>query len=390
MNLKVVQPEIEEYLRSHLNESAAAFMLMKHPFEGVTNRELTQQLIGLQKARGKFPTLFENKNIIYPPKVNLEQTSSQTTAVYKSQLFKIESMIDLTGGFGIDVSAFAKACATTTHIELSSELQEYAQHSFIAQELKTKSVCDDGMQFLKNGKELYDLIYIDPSRKTASHSKAILLKDYEPNVIENLDLLFKKGKQIIIKTSPMLDITAGMQQLRNVQAVHIVAVKNEVKELLWLLNEDDTTTPEIRCVNLLTDQPVFKSVFKFKGLLNFSAPLKYLYEPNAAVMKSQEFDAILEQYPLAKLDQDAHLFTSNDLIDFPGRVFEILNVIKNKPKVIKKLYGKSARGVVTRNHKESVALLRKKYQFSEHETDYLFFTSSEDHGAIVVEAKKLK
>ncbi|PPK94855.1 hypothetical protein LY01_01608 [Nonlabens xylanidelens] len=390
MNLKVILPEVMAYLRSCLHENAAAFMLKKHPFNEVTNLELTQQLIGLQKARSKFPSFFENHQIIYPPKVNLEQTSSQATAVYKSQIFKIDSMIDLTGGFGVDVSAFAKACpTTTTHIELSSQLQEYAQHSFKVQGLQTESYCADGMQFLKENNSLYDLIYIDPSRKTASHSKAVLLKDYEPNVIENLELLLEKGKQIMIKTSPMLDITAGLQQLKYVSSLHIVAVKNEVKELLWILNKDQVDTPVVKCVNLLTVQPVFESVIKYKLIGRYSSPLKYLYEPNAAVMKSQEFDAILEQYPLAKLDHDAHLFTSESLIEFPGRVFEIKNVIDNKPKKIKRLYGKSARGVVTRNHKESVAQLRKKYQFSEHETDYLFFTSSEELGSIVIEAIKV-
>ncbi|MEP0480202.1 MAG: methyltransferase, partial [Nonlabens sp.] len=222
MNLTVILPEVTVYLRERLHENAAAFMLKKHPFNEVTNLELTQQLIGLQKARNKFPSFFENDQIIYPPKVNLEQTSSQTTAVYKSQIFKIDSMIDLTGGFGVDVSAFAKACPTTTHIELSSQLQEYAQHSFKEQGLQTKSYCADGMQFLKENNSQYDLIYIDPSRKTASHSKAVLLKDYEPNVIENLELLLEKGKQIMIKTSPMLDITAGLQQLKYVSSLHIV------------------------------------------------------------------------------------------------------------------------------------------------------------------------
>ncbi|WP_298953763.1 methyltransferase [uncultured Nonlabens sp.] len=389
MNLKVILPEVTEYLRSCLHENAAAFMLKKHPFNEVTTLELTQQLIGLQKARSKFLSFFENDQIIYPPKVNLEQTSSQATAVYKSQISKIDSMIDLTGGFGVDVSAFAKACPTTTHVELSSQLQEYAQHSFKVQGLQIKSYCADGLQFLKENSSQYDLIYIDPSRKTASHSKAVLLKDYEPNVVENLEFLLKKGKQIMIKTSPMLDITAGLQQLEYVRSLHIVAVKNEVKELLWILTKEQVGTPVVKCVNLLTEQPVFESVIKYKSIGRYSRPLKYLYEPNAAVMKSQEFDAILEQYPLLKLDQDAHLFTSEHLIEFPGRAFEIKSVNDNKPKKIKRLYGKSARGVVTRNHKESVAQLRKKYQFSEHETDYLFFTSSEELGSIVIEVIKL-
>jgi 16S rRNA G966 N2-methylase RsmD len=389
MNQAVIRTEIDTYLKAHLQETAASFMLQKHPFDRVSNQELTQQLVGLQKARHKFPSLFENHQIMYPPKVNLEQTSSEITAVYKSQLYQIDSMIDLTGGFGIDVSAFAKACSSTTHIELSKSLQEYAQHSLKVQELQTMSFQGDGIQFVKANQEFYDLIYLDPSRKTATHTKAILLKDYEPNVIENLELLLDRGKRVMIKTSPMLDITAGILQLEKVSSLHIVAVKNEVKELLWVLTKEEVSQVSLTCINLLTDQPIFKSILDAQYSTTYSKPQKYLYEPNAAVMKSQQFDSLMQQYALQKLDQDAHLFTSENLFDFPGRVFEIKKVSQNKPKILKRLYAKSARAIVTRNNKETVAQLRKKYRFSEHERDYLFFTSAQELGAIVIEAVKL-
>jgi 16S rRNA G966 N2-methylase RsmD len=389
MNQAVIRTEIDTYLKAHLQETAAAFMLQKHPFDRVSNRELTQQLVGLQKALHKFPSLFENHQIMYPPKINLEQTSSETTAVYKSQLYQIDNMIDLTGGFGIDVSAFAKACSSTTHIELSKSLQEYAQHSFKVQKLQTISFQSDGIQFVKANQEFYDLIYLDPSRKTATHTKAILLKDYEPNVIENLELLLDRCKRVMIKTSPMLDITAGIKQLEKVSSLHIVAVKNEVKELLWVLTKEEVSQVSLTCINLLTDQPIFKSMLEVQYNRTFSKPQKYLYEPNAAVMKSQQFDSLMHQYALQKLDHDAHLFTSEKLFDFPGRVFEIKKVSQNKPKILKRLYAKTARAIVTRNNKETVAQLRKKYWFSEHERNYLFFTSSQELGAIVIEAVKL-
>lgn len=388
MDFRVLDPAVREYLESHITTPVAMFLLQSHPFD-IEPKLLAQQLVGLQKSRSKFPELFSNEQVIYPPKVNLEQTSSESTASYKVSIVRGKRMVDLTGGFGIDVSAFAKACTSTTHIELSSSLQSFAQHSFKVQETSTMSFQGDGIEFLKQSKEVYDLIYLDPSRKTNSHSKAILLKDYEPNVIENLDLLLSKSKNVMIKTSPMLDITAGINQLQNVQSVHIIAVKNEVKELLWILGKEDVEQVKLTCVNLETEQPVFKTTFSSIAVFDFSFPKKYLYEPNAAVMKSQQFDALLDQYPLSKLDQDAHLFTSDQLFEFPGRVFEIKNTIENKPKKLKRLYAKTARGVVTRNNKESVAQLRKKYQFKEHETDYLFFTSCEELGAIVIEASKL-
>jgi len=362
--------------------------LSEYKIEELNTQELTQQLIGLQKARVKFPFLFENNEIIFPPKINLEQTSSWSTALYKSSLFSGYNMIDLTGGFGIDVSAFAKTYKNTTHIELNNQLQILANQSFKAQGLTTKSFADDGIEFLKNTSEAFDLIYLDPSRKTAASSKAVLLEDYEPNVIKNLDLLLNKGKKVMIKTSPMLDITAGLKQLQSVSSIYIIAVKNEVKELLWILEKEANST-SINCVNLESNQPIISHNWNHKTVQSkLSNPLTYLYEPNAAVMKSQAFGYVCKQYEVSKIDQDAHLFTSEELIDFPGRTFLIEDIRVYKPKDIKRFYGKSHRAVVTRNFRESVKQLRQKFQLKEHETDYLFFTSSMGE-SIVIQAKKL-
>ena len=255
MNLALLQPQVRDYLLVHLHENAASFILKSHPFD-ISSQELAQQLIGLQKAKSKFPILFKNEQILYPPKVNLEQTSSWETAIYKANLVKGDSMMDLTGGFGIDDIAFAKAYSTTIHIELNPELQELAAHNFKALGTHIQSFQNDGISFLKSTNDSFDLIYIDPSRKTETTSKAILLTDYEPNVIDHLDLLFEKSDQVLIKTSPMLDITAGMQQLKNVAEIHVVAIKNEVKELLWLLRKDSLST-NVMAINLQSKQARF-------------------------------------------------------------------------------------------------------------------------------------
>ncbi|WP_438962235.1 class I SAM-dependent methyltransferase [Nonlabens sp.] len=387
MNLKLLQQDVRDYLMEHLHDHAASFILKKHPFTDITSKQLTQQLVGLQKARAKFPHLFNNKKVIFPPKMNLEQTSSWSTALYKAGLYDGERMIDVTGGFGIDIAAFAKAYSKTTHVELNTSLQEIASQSFKAQELQTKSIAGDGIEFLTGSPHSYDLIYLDPSRKTAVNSKAILLEDYEPNVIHNLKLLLEKGKRVMIKTSPMLDLTAGFKQLKHVSAVHIVAVKNEVKELLWIVEKEECT-PLIHCVNLETEQPQLNFKWNTTVLPSLSEPLTYLYEPNAAVMKSQAFGSICEQFELKKIDQDAHLFTSEKQINFPGRTFLIKAIKAYKPKEIKRSYGKSHRAVVTRNFRESVHQLRQKFQLKEHDTDYLFFTSI--HGnQVVIEAQKV-
>ncbi len=388
MNLEVLRPEVRAYLMEHLHEPAVGFLLKSHPFD-VDAKDLVQQLVGLQKARTKFPLLFENDKIVYPLKTNLEQTSSEATASYKASLVKGNSMIDLTGGLGVDVIAFAKAYPQTNHVESNASLQEIASHNFGALGLSTKSTCGDGIAYLKTINHQYDLIYLDPSRKTVAISKAILLYDYEPNVLENIDLLFEKSNTIMIKTSPMLDITAGLSQLGNVVEIHIVAVKNEVKELLWVLSRE-VKQLKLIAVNLETDQPIFAVIGEQPNELELSTTIgEYLYEPNAAIMKSQAFAHLSQQYNIQKIDQDAHLFTSNDLIDFPGRVFRVNEVLDYKPKMIKRRYGKSARAIVARNFRESVKQLRTRFTFTESESDYLFFTSIAGRGAVVIDAKKV-
>lgn len=387
MNLQVTAPQVRAYLLEHIHDHPAHFLMSSHPFD-LEAKELTQQLVGLQKAQKKFPDLFNNSEVVFPPKINLEQTSSQITAFYKSQLVKGRTMVDLTGGWGVDVSAFAKAGFQSTHLEVSASLQPYAVQLFKAQGLKVVSHALDGIDFVYDQLDYADVIYLDPGRKTTASPKAIQLQDYEPNVLDHLDILFQKCNAVLIKTSPMLDLHAGVSQLRNIAEVHIVAVKNEVKELLWLLKKDAVSTSVV-CVNLESDQPDFKFDFKTdQSCTNFSEPLKYIYEPNATIMKSQGFKSLAEDYGVYKLDHNAHLFTSASRVDFPGRIFEVQRVIPYQPKQVKKLFGKSGRGVVTRNFKNTVKQLRDKFQFTEHDTDYLFFTSVNGKGAVVIEAVK--
>jgi 16S rRNA G966 N2-methylase RsmD len=389
MNLKLLQPQVRQYLLEHIHTNVAQFILQSHPFESITAQDLAQQLLGLQKARTKFPDWFHNKQILFPPKRNIEQSSSHVTGQYKSRIVPGNSMIDITGGMGVDVYAFAKAYSKTTHIEIDPALHELTRHNLAALATNTESHCMDGMQYLKNSTQRFDLIYIDPSRKTAKTNKAILLQEYEPNVIQHLDLLFSKSENILVKTSPLLDIKAGLQQLEKVSEIHVVAVKNEVKEVLWLL-QPHAKNPKVMVVNLETDQPELRFEYHAQSSPSYNCLKSYLYEPHAGIMKSQAHGEIREQFHVSKIDQDAHLFTSDHLVEFPGRTFQVMATHRYKPKIIKRLYGNSARAVVTRNFRESVHQLRSKYKLSEHETDYLFFTSLKDQGKVVIEAKKLQ
>ncbi len=384
----LLKPEIRNYLLEHLTEHPADFLLRSHPYK-IDNKTLTQQLVGLQKSQKKFPELHQHTEMLFPPKINLEQTSSATTALYKSQIISGNSMVDLTGGWGVDVLAFAKAGFRSAHIERDKELQAYSQHLFESLQLDVKTLNQDGIKYAYEHLDHVDLIYMDPSRKTEKSSKAVRLEDYEPDVLEHLELLLHKCNYLMIKTSPMLDIKMGMELLNQVSQLHVVSVKNEVKELLWILEREPAQT-QVYCVNLETDQPTLNLDYKdVENSSKNSEPNKYLYEPNASIMKAQAFDALTMKYALDKLDINTHLFTSQNLVLFPGRVFKIIGIHPYKPKSIKKLFGKQNRGVVTRNFKNSVKELRTKFQIGEDDHQYLFFTQINGGKSVVIECEKV-
>jgi hypothetical protein len=213
-----------------------------------------------------------------------------------------------------------------------------------------------------------------------------------PNVPENLDLFFEYSDSILIKTAPLLDISAGLSELKNVKTIHIVAVENEVKELLWEIHKGYAEKSNIKTVNIVKENIDF---FEFvldenTQTSTYSLPRNYLYEPNSAIMKSGGFDEVGTFYKLNKLHKHSHLYTSSTLISFPGRIFEIENSIpyhKNEMKTF--LEGKQA-NITTRNFPDTVESIRKKWKIKEGGNQYCFFTTDENDNKIVLICTKIK
>ncbi len=207
------------------------------------------------------PTWFLTKNIIYPSKISVEQTSSEKTASYKSRIVSGESLIDLTGGFGVDDYYFAKKIKLVAHCEINSELSNSVQHNF--EQLKLVNInfySGNSIETLTQINKNWDWIYIDPSRRNDAKGKVFMLKDCLPNVPENLDLFFKYANNILIKTAPLLDISAGLLELKMVKVIHVVAVDNEVKELLWEIDQNYLGETTIKTVNILKAK---EEIFEF-------------------------------------------------------------------------------------------------------------------------------
>ena len=391
MNSKISSKEVQDFIDNNLSSDIHKILLKDSPFSEVTSKELVEQIESKAKANQKLPIWFSTANIYYPNKLNLSQTSSEVTANYKAKLTIGETLIDITGGFGVDTFYFSKRFKKVIHIEKNRELSKIAQHNF-AQLGATniKSINDDGIKFLKSISERIDWIYLDPSRRDGNNKKVYFLQDCEPDVTLHLDYLLSKSENILIKTGPLLDISIGIAQLKHVKTIHIISIENEVKEILWVLKKEYNDEINIKTIDFSKGK---ENIFQFmfnelkESNVEYSEPLRYLYEPNVSIMKSGAFNLIGEKYGLKKLQEHSHLYTSENLIPFPGRKFIIEKVIPYSKKELKKLSPQQA-NITTRNFPESVNEIRKKSKLKDGGDSYLFFTKDLNEKLLTISCSK--
>lgn len=391
MNERILNTGVQSFISENLNVDIMAVLLKTSKFEGITPKELAQQIEAKKSSRAKLPTWFQNNKIYYPKKLSIEQASSETTALYKSGIVKGKSLLDVTGGFGVDSYFFSKKIGRVVYCEINAELSKIVRYNFAVLEVSNIEIKNgDGIELLKKTTSTFDWIYLDPSRR--SHKgKVFMLSDCLPNVTEHLELLFSKSDHILVKTSPLLDLSLGLTEMHSVREIHVVALENEVKELLWVLEKDFKADPLIKTVNIKKDREEcfnFRFSQEKKVVSQFSQPLKYLYEPNAAIMKSGGFKLIGSRLHLKKLHENTHLYTSNDLIHFPGRRFLVQGVIPYNKKAIHKLAISKA-NVTIRNFPESVATIRKKHRIKDGGSDYLLFVKDLNANHLVIRCKRI-
>ncbi|UOY06059.1 class I SAM-dependent methyltransferase [Muricauda sp. SCSIO 64092] len=390
MNKNILKTGPQEFIEKNWNTDSLSVLLQKPFFSGVSQKELVMQLEAKKKCRTKLPTWFKTNAIYYPPKLHIEQSSSEQTAAYKAELVHGKTLLDMTGGFGVDSFYFAKKVPKVFHCELNPELSAIACHNFeVLGAGNIRCHVEDGITFLQNSKEGFDWIYLDPSRRDTTQ-RVFLLKDCEPNILSHLKTIFSKANRILIKTAPLLDIKQGLRELGCVKEVHIVAVQNEVKELLWVLENGHTDEAELKTINLTkkTDQRFNFHFSKEEAAISkIVLPQDYLYEPNAAILKSGAFKLLGRRFDLGKLHEHSHLYTSHELIDFPGRRFSIENVVPYSKTGLLQL-GLTKANITTRNFPQSVSSLRKRTKLKEGGDDYLFFTTNLNEERIVLHCKR--
>ncbi|MCX7549456.1 THUMP-like domain-containing protein [Xanthomarina sp. F2636L] len=393
MNESILNIDSQLFINNNLHADTATLVLKKHQNLQVDIKVLIEQIEAKKRCFKKLPTWFETPNIYYPNKLNIEQTSSEITADYKAGLISGNTLIDLTGGFGVDCFYFSKSFKTVTHCEINSKLSQIVTHNFKQLNVKNiNTVAVDGISFLKNTNSNFDWIYLDPSRRHDSKGKVFFLNDCLPNVPEHLDLLFEHSKGILVKTSPLLDVSIGINELKHVKSIHVVAVNNEVKELLWILEKDAIENDIL--INTVNITNAKKEYFNFNfnkesiAETEYSLPLYYLFEPNLAILKSGGFNSVSEQFQLKKLHQHSHLYTSNEEIEFPGRSFKIEQIIPYNKKQFKKTKISKA-NITTRNFPEPVENIRKKLGIKDGGNTYIFATTNLKDEKLLVICSKL-
>lgn len=386
MNQKILTAEVQEYIKAHINDDVNKIALAKPVFEGVSSTELAGQIAAKKKSLHKLPSWFQKDNIYYPSLLSIEQCSSEQTAAYKAKLLIGDSTIDITAGFGVDSFYFARKAKEVVSCEINSELSEIsASNAMVLRANNVKCLAEDGIEVLKRASS-FDTIYIDPARRNGS-GKVFKLKDCTPDITLHLPLFLAKTKRLIIKTAPLLDISAGLSALQNVSEIHIVSVKNECKELLWIIDRGFSSETKIVCATLNEQEKTLS--FGLRALhtkidISSAAPLGYLYEPDVALLKSGAFNFIASHYKLQKLHQHTQLYFSEEIkSDFLGRIFEIQSILTpNQLKKEKKLIG----NVITRNFPEKAETLVKKYKIASNHDDFIVFTQNSE-GYLVIKAK---
>ena len=398
--MKPLSPETLAFIREHRTKDVHTLALHAKKYPAVDLAEAIIQIAGQQIAEKKIPSWAKLEGIRYPQHLSMEQCSSEITARYKASLVEGDSFADLTGGFGVDCAFIASRFRQADYVERQETLCELAMHNFALLGLNQIKVhSTDGIAYLQQ-MEPVDCLYLDPARRDNHGGKTIAISDCEPDVSQLESLLLKKGKSVMLKLSPMLDIALAIQTLKHISQVHIVAVNNECKELIILLEEQGIKAEYPKKETLISCEQIVNNLltkpfsFTLEEERNASCEYadrlgKYLYEPGAALLKAGPYRLLASRYGVKKLHPNSHLYTSDTLVDFPGRSFQIEAVSGFGKKELKAFLQRIGKANLTiRNFPSSVAELRKKLKVKEGGDIYLFATTLKEGEKVLIKCVK--
>ena len=390
-----------QYIRQHLDDDIRQLALRGTKDPEVDLAFALQQIDGHKRAKEKLPSWAAIEGLVYPPHLSMEQCSSERTARYKAEVAGSgELFVDLTAGFGVDASFIAQGFQRAVCVELQPELCAISSANFKLLGLhQIKVVNGNGQDYLHTMPSA-DLVFIDPARRDEHGGRTYGITDCTPNVLEIINELLTKAQRVMIKLSPMLDWRKAVEDLGKeyVEAVHIVSVDNECKELLLEVKRwkgEKVKELKVFCVNLLSDG--CEERFEFDASSSrpsahpfISSPFHFLYEPNASLMKAGCFGLIADRYQMAQPDVNSHLFVSDkEVADFPGRCFIVDKVTTmNKRELKEALAGITKANIAVRNFPMSVPELRRRLKLQEGGDVYIFATTAANRGHLLLLCRK--
>ena len=391
-------PELRDFIQEHMNDDTAELLLAARKYLGIDVPFAVEQIEARRRLKGKLPEWYGNADLIMGGRVPAEQCSSEQTARYKRSIIEGQSLCDMTGGMGVDFWYMSEGMERAIYTERSEWLCEVAKHNFqMLQTLRPEYVirCGDGRKLPIPS---VDVIYLDPARRAGDGSRVYAMEDCEPNIVEWQDELLQHAKTVLVKLSPMVDLTDVMRKLKGVTEVHIVAVKNECKEVLVKQAYALGDFPHAECVTMHCVDFVWEKVIHYTTkfpdemdvLVSAGGVKHYLYEPDVTLMKAQAFGSLCHRFNVRQLEIGTHLMTSDEFIpDFPGRIFEVEEKIPFSSKVLKGLKKAiSQANIATRNFVLTADELRKKTGIKDGGEVYLFGAKVKDVGQMLLKCRK--
>lgn len=359
--------EEQHLIQVHADQDPHQIALSGKKYPNFDLSKLASQIQARQKLALKLPFWVSHTNLFFPPSISLEQASSEATANFKANLVH-GNVLDASGGMGVDSAAFAKNANQVVYVERQQDLKEITAYNH--GQLGYTNIqhnLGDGLAYLNQADSTFDFIYLDPARRNAKGDKVLLFKDCEPNVLDFLPMI-KDKSQLLLKTSPLLDLERAIVELGGVDKIWVVCVKNEVKEILFLKSNNSTLDPEIDIIELnFEDSIIFSGTLEAeKRRLTSIGPISnFLYEPHPGILKAGFFK-LVETENMIKINSNTHLYSSKELdTKFPGKSFRVIETGPVDIGWLKKHLPNKKVNISTRNFPGKPEDLRKKLKLSE-------------------------
>ena len=399
------------FIKEHADDDLAQLLLSASRYQAIDVPFAVEQIRARRSIRDKLPTWYANPSLLFPSKMAVEQCSSEQTARYKQRFLQEQNhLCDLTGGLGIDTCFFAQHVKKITYVERSKPCFDMAMYNFAQLHLHNIEGYNDDAENVLKSMQPVDVIYIDPARRDKADHRVFALSDCEPDLQKIMPLIFSRTSKVIAKLSPMLDIRHTLNLLPETSEIHVVSVKNECKELLFILQKDIKKRREvyppleralkevyIHCINYTTEGAEQSFCFTLSAEQAEACAVSnsvqtYLYEPNASILKAGGYKQIAIRTGVEKLHQHSHLYTSDKLLPaFSGRIFQVCEVFPFSGKLCKQIHKSIPQAhISTRNFPLQANELRHRTRIADGGDCYLFATTLANDQKVIIQCQKVE